>query len=395
MQTNWIIERCRYEFDVSLVDSNGVEKEKLTVSTVKPDDWCYAESIMINSDLTGLHAINPFTGQTLPLVFDTTTNKARIIKGLKKSKGTLNPTGKRVIEDYHLRDWLISRQRYWGTPIPIVHCQGCGIVPIPEEDLPVVLPEDVTFQGKGGSPLAQKEDWVRTICPRCKGPARRETDTMDTFMDSSWYFIRYTDAQNKNAIASQEAIKKWLPIDVYVGGVEHAILHLLYARFMNRFVMEELGVAISEPFAGLITQGLVEGLTHKCPTTNRYLKPSEIIQQGKEMVVRTTGEPTATNWEKMSKSKHNGVDPVDLVAIYGADTLRLCVLFKAPPEVPLRWNIREIAGPQRWIIRLLNLAERVASLSENQGDVQRKGGLEDSLHKTINAVRGVDALSYV
>lgn len=230
----------------------------------------------------------------------------------------------------------------------------------------MVLPtKDVPFTGRGGSPLAHLSAWVKTRCPSCGGPAQRETDTMDTFMDSSWYFFRFADPHNQTLPAAPEAIQSWLPVDAYVGGIEHAIMHLLYARFISIFLTDELGLqGQGEPFDALITQGLVEGLTYRCPSTGRYLCPGEYTVDPRDptkaiMMVDASEVQAQVSWEKMSKSKYNGVDPLDLVQIYGADTLRLCVLFKAPPEVPLGWNTRDIAGPQRWLVRLLNLAERI------------------------------------
>lgn len=198
---------------------------------------------------------------------------------------------------------------------------------------------------------------------------------MDTFMDSSWYFLRNTDPLNKDQIADPKVIAERLPVSVYIGGIEHAILHLMYARFIHRFILQELGLPPTEPFAALITQGLVEGKTYKCPSTGRYLKPDEI-----------THDMTPV-WEKMSKSKHNGLDPVDLVGSFGADVLRLCVLFKAPPEVPLRWNTDEIAGPLRWLVRILNLASRIKNdfIVNINDDVDSKESslLDEAVNKCI------------
>lgn len=251
------------------------------------------------------------------------------------------------------------------------------------------LPENVQLTGKGGSPLGHLKDWCRTSCPACGQPeAQREIDTMDTFMDSSWYYWRYCSPTGPlNDQTSLQAVQQMLPVDVYIGGTEHAILHLLYARFIHKFLSERLlGSArereqaqhhciSSEPFARLITQGLVEGLTYQCPKTGRYLCPEEIVSDPStsKVVLRATGEEPTVTWTKMSKSKHNGVEPTSLVAIYGADVLRLCVLFKAPPEVTLKWNTRDIAGPQRWLVRLLNLAERIAQASK-EGTTAVTGG---------------------
>lgn len=228
---------------------------------------------------------------------------------------------------------------------------------------------------------------------RCGKMAERETDTMDTFMDSSWYFARYTDAKNEEKIFNPDLVSKWLPIDVYVGGIEHAILHLLYARFINRFLMEELKVeGRDEPFSALITQGIVSGLTYKCQETGRYLPPNEVSISGsnKSASITATGKPVTVDWEKMSKSKYNGIDPVDLVAKYGADTLRILILFKAPPEVPLCWNTVDIVGPQRWLVRLLNLYKRIIS------EKGHKPGKENSTERLTSVLNKAikDVLDY-
>ncbi len=263
-------------------------------------------------------------------------------------------------------------------------------VPVPEDQLPVVLPtvESVKGSGAGSSPLARETAWATVACPQCgRSDAQRETDTMDTFMDSSWYFLRFcsdhfgsTSAKGRLPQAITADISKWMPIDTYIGGIEHAIMHLLYARFISLFLHDQSGAGggsyTGEPFMGLITQGLVEGITHKCPTSGRYLRPEEIAcatedqaasgtalpaAPGSRMIVRASGLATVASWEKMSKSKYNGVDPLSLVQAHGADALRLCVLFKAPPEVPLQWSDRDISGSTRWLVRLFNLASAVAA----------------------------------
>ncbi|MBM4136079.1 MAG: leucine--tRNA ligase [Nitrospira sp.] len=232
-----------------------------------------------------------------------------------------NGLGKSVV-NYKLRDWGISRQRYWGTPIPVVYCDQCGIVPVPEKDLPVILPEDVRFTGKGGSPLLESEKFLYTVCPTCGGKARRETDTMDTFVDSSWYFVRYCFKKGEIALDSElrtsnSELKYWMPVDQYIGGVEHAVLHLLYSRFFTR-VLRDLGlINFSEPFTNLLTQGMV-------------------IKDG----------------AKMSKSKGNVVDPNYLLQKYGADTARLFSLFAAPPERDLDWSDKGVEGAYRFLNRL-------------------------------------------
>ena len=232
--------------------------------------------------------------------------------------------GKGTVQ-YRLRDWGISRQRYWGTPIPIVYCEACGVVPVPEEDLPVILPANVTLTGQGESPLANAPEFVNTKCPRCGGPARRETDTMDTFVDSSWYFYRYTDPQISSAAINQEAVEYWFPVDQYIGGITHAILHLIYMRFFSK-VMQDIGlVKFSEPVARLFTQGMV-------------------LKGG-----------TA-----MSKSKGNVVDPTEMCAKYGADTVRIYTMFAAPPEKDFDWSETAIEGASRFLHRVHRLVGKYA-----------------------------------
>ena len=231
--------------------------------------------------------------------------------------------GKRTV-NYRLRDWNISRQRYWGAPIPVVYCDKCGMVPLKEEDLPVVLPLDVKTRPDGRSPLPEYEEFLHTTCPRCNGPARRETDTMDTFVESSWYFARYSDARKSDAPFDPEALKYWLPVDQYIGGIEHAILHLLYSRFFVK-ALRDLGyVEFDEPFANLLTQGMV-------------------LKDG----------------AKMSKSKGNVVDPDEMINRYGADTVRLFCLFAAPPEKDMEWSDSGIEGAHRFLNRLWRLVQEL------------------------------------
>ena len=254
--------------------------------------------------------------------------------------------GRRVV-NYRLRDWGISRQRYWGTPIPIIYCERCGAVPVPEKDLPVVLPEDVKFTGKGGSPLAESESFLNTECPSCNGKARRETDTMDTFMDSSWYYVRYCSRKDGPAL-DKENIGYYMPVDQYVGGVEHAVLHLLYSRFFMR-VIRDLGISdVSEPFQRLLTQGMVCMETVRCPE-HGWLYPSEA--EG-EVCAKCGRSVERGRTEKMSKSKRNIVDPDHLINTYGADTARLFSLFAAPPENDLQWSEKGVEGAHRFIQRI-------------------------------------------
>ncbi|MBL1210170.1 leucine--tRNA ligase, partial [Geminocystis sp. GBBB08] len=262
-----------------------------------------------------------------------------------------NDYGKKRIQ-YRLRDWLISRQRYWGCPIPVIHCKDCGIVPVPSSDLPVKLPENVEFSGRGASPLAKIDDWINVPCPKCGKSAKRETDTMDTFIDSSWYFFRYTDATNQNEPFNFHQVNDWMSVDQYVGGIEHAILHLLYSRFFTKVVRDRGLVNVDEPFKRLLTQGMVQGLTYKTRQTGKYLTVDQIIYQNGECRDKETNEPVATFYEKMSKSKYNGVDPQVVLSKYGADTARMFILFKAPPEKDLEWQDADVEGQFRFLNRV-------------------------------------------
>lgn len=282
--------------------------------------------------------------------------------------------------NYRLRDWLISRQRYWGCPIPIIHCPDCGAVPVPDAQLPVQLPEDVAFSGKG-SPLLKLDAWVNTTCPSCGHPAKRETDTMDTFMCSSWYFMRYPDAQNSEQVFDPAIENDWMPVDQYVGGIEHAILHLLYSRFFTKVVRDRGLLKCDEPFQRLLTQGMVQGKTYKNPKTGKYVMPQDIADHDNP-VDPTTGDALVTVYEKMSKSKHNGVAPSDVVNKYGADTARMFILFKAPPEKDLEWDDADVEGQSRF----LNRVWRLVSESGVQG-TNGHFNPPDALSKSEKALR--------
>lgn len=277
--------------------------------------------------------------------------------------------GKAKIQ-YRLRDWLISRQRYWGAPIPIVHCPKCGAVPVPTADLPVQLPENIEFTGKGGNPLAQLADWVNVPCPSCRTPAKRETDTMDTFIDSSWYFLRYTDARNPDKIFDTDRVNEWMPVDQYVGGVEHAILHLLYSRFFTKVLSNRPDedrpdsklLKFDEPFKRLLTQGMVQGLTYVNPTTEGKDKwiPFAAVNADNP-IDPTTGEPLELVYATMSKSKGNGVAPEEVIAKYGVDIARMFILFKAPPEKDLEWDDADVEGQSRFLNRVWRLVADFAN----------------------------------
>lgn len=260
---------------------------------------------------------------------------------------------------YRLRDWLISRQRYWGTPIPVIHCPNCGIVPVPQSDLPVLLPDNVEFTGKG-SPLAKMEDWVNVACPSCGTPAKRETDTMDTFIDSSWYFLRYPDASNQDQVFDSAKTNDWMPVDQYVGGIEHAILHLLYSRFFTKVLRDRGLIDCDEPFKRLLTQGMVQGLTYKNAVTGKYIPSAEVDATNPKDP--ETGEALEVFYEKMSKSKYNGVDPLQVMEKYGVDTARMFILFKAPPEKDLEWDDADVEGQFRFLNRVWRLVTEFAVL---------------------------------
>ncbi len=296
--------------------------------------------------------------------------------------------GKRVI-NYKLRDWGISRQRYWGTPIQIIYCEKCGVVPVPEDELPVILPEDVKLTGTGGSPLADSEKFVKTNCPKCKGKARRETDTMDTFVDSSWYFIAYCfdncriDFNSEIKLSPPQnpppgkggqrgGINYWMPVDQYIGGVEHAVLHLLYSRFFTR-VIKDLGIInSSEPFTNLLTQGMVCKETLRCPE-HGWLFPEDVKD---EKCVKCGKAVERGRVEKMSKSKKNVIDPDHLINKYGADTSRLFSLFAAPPERDLEWSDQGVEGAHRFLNRIWGIVYK----NRNALCVKRDELKEDIFH---------------
>ncbi|HEX8257118.1 MAG TPA: leucine--tRNA ligase [Allosphingosinicella sp.] len=288
---------------------------------------------------------------------------------------------------WRLRDWGVSRQRYWGTPIPIIHCEACGAVPVPKDQLPVVLPEDVSFE-LPGNPLDRHQSWSHVDCPKCGAAARRETDTLDTFVDSSWYFIRFASQPGDRPFDASVA-ESWLPVDQYIGGVEHAILHLLYARFWTRALKRIGRIAVDEPFKGLFTQGMVTHETYKAGDGS-WLSPHEVRRDGDDWVHIESGQPvTAGRVEKMSKSRKNTVDPDTIVDQYGADAVRWFMLSDSPPERDLPWSEAGIEGSWRFVQRLW----RIGSNAETGMGEDR--ALDRKLHQTIAAVAAnIEALAF-
>ncbi len=298
------------------------------------------------------------------------------------------------VTQWRLRDWGISRQRYWGCPIPFIHCESCGVVPVPRESLPVKLPDDVEFTGSG-NPLDKHPTWKHTTCPTCGGKAERETDTMDTFMDSSWYYLRYLCPEADQPL-EKTAMDYWMAnggVDQYIGGIEHAVLHLLYARFFTKALNDGGYVSAPEPFARLLCQGMVIGNTYQAPNGD-YIYPSMVRWEGSKAFHKETGEELKVSpAEKISKSKNNGDSPDALLEKYGADTLRLFILFAAPPERDLEWSESAIEGAWRFLNRVWALAQKSLALGTAEGPENRD--LKRKIHQTIAKVtRDVESFSY-
>jgi leucyl-tRNA synthetase len=291
--------------------------------------------------------------------------KDEVARRLERETRGNQPVAQRQV-NYRLRDWGISRQRYWGCPIPIIHCKACGVVPVPVKDLPVLLPDDVDFD-KPGNPLDRHPTWKHVACPQCGQPATRETDTMDTFVDSSWYYARFTDPWIKTAPTDRKVVDRWLPVDQYIGGIEHAILHLLYSRFFTRAMKATGHVGVDEPFAGLFTQGMVVHETYR-KADGSWAAPAEVKIEGADSARRatlaTTGEAIEIGpVEKMSKSKRNTVDPDDIISSYGADTARWFMLSDSPPERDVNWTEQGVQGAWRFTQRLWRLVGDAAEIA--------------------------------
>lgn len=390
MQQNWIGEPNGYSFDLELLyinplHGNELKLKTITVWTKRPEKMSNPSFIAIKSNhilndsgknchLLDVSAKNPFNdGTTIPIIvydelefnpqldtyigiapeneydkdiadklwlqYDETLPQEKNRDSILKKAKNKNIGG--YLQSARIRDWLISRQRYWGTPIPIVHCEKCGSVPVPESQLPIVLP-DITIDESGKPiPLAKRTDWLNTICPKCKTEnAIRESDTMDTFMDSSWYYLRYLNPKSTKYIFDKSFAKKFMPVDLYIGGIEHAVLHLYITRFVMQFLHKIGLINFTEPFKRLLVQGMVNGRTYVAKD-GRYLQEYEVSilneKQNKAEEI-STGMPVQLQWEKMSKSKKNGVDPLELFAEYSIDTIRLIMLADVAPKTPRNWS---------------------------------------------------------
>jgi len=299
--------------------------------------------------------------------------------------------------NYRLRDWGVSRQRYWGCPIPIIHCPECGIVPVPKRDLPVTLPEDVAFD-RPGNPIDRHPTWKHVDCPACKGAAVRETDTFDTFMDSSWYFARFCSPQ-ANVPVDRAAAAYWMPVDQYIGGIEHAILHLLYSRFFCRAMSRTGHLDCDEPFSSLFTQGMVIHETYRAKSGD-WVEPAEVDKRDNGCFHRKSGEAlTLGPPEKMSKSRKNVVDPEEIIARYGADTARWFMLSDTPPERDIEWTEAGVAGSWRFVQRLWRMINESAGRPVGEGPFTLYSGtaleIRIAAHRTLDAVgRDIEALRF-
>ena len=343
-------------------------------------DWDYASGACV--DLGTLVHSSDFSGLTSEQA------KIKMTAYLEQQQQGNSTT------EYRLRDWGVSRQRYWGAPIPMIQCENCGDVPVPEHDLPVVLPDNVTINGEGGSPLAQHPEFYQVACPKCAQDARRETDTFDTFMESSWYYARFLNPHNQESILSEEA-KTWTPVDQYVGGIEHATMHLLYSRFIHK-VLRDFGLVTSnEPFTRLLCQGMVLSESfHRVSEAgekiyiNRQDLNFELDGQGRvqHAIEKSTGLQVSQGLlEKMSKSKNNGVDPNQLILAYGADTVRLFSMFAAPPEQTLEWSDAGVEGAFRFLKRFWK--QTYEHINQNQSQLQSSYVVKSQLSQQQQEMR--------
>jgi leucyl-tRNA synthetase len=325
-----------------------------------------------------------------------TPNEAQgeVVRRLEREMFLGRPSAERKI-NFKLRDWGVSRQRYWGCPIPVIHCLECGVVPAPRESLPIALPPDVTFDAPG-NPLERHPTWKNVACPKCGRAAERETDTMDTFVDSSWYFARFTDPTNQSAPTTRSAVDRWLPVDQYIGGIEHAILHLLYSRFFTRAMKETGHLGVKEPFAGLFTQGMVVHETYRSENGS-WLAPTEIRFDQTESPRRVFSLKDGSRVEigpieKMSKSKRNTIDPDDIIGSFGADTARWFMLSDSPPDRDVIWSEEGIEGAARFVQKLWRLIGDIADFASSSKSTCAFGEFANSIRKVAHgALAKVDA----
>ncbi|WP_341758230.1 leucine--tRNA ligase [Candidatus Tisiphia endosymbiont of Ditula angustiorana] len=342
------------------------------------------KQVVINEDIQIDVCLGAYTGDGIMINSDF-LNGLAVQDAKQKSIEELEKRGlgKRTI-NYRLKDWGVSRQRYWGCPIPIIHCLTCGITPVPKEQLPITLPNDVTFDGHG-NPLDSHPTWKHTNCPKCQKPAIRETDTLDTFFESSWYFTRYCNVDAKD-MTDKQACDYWLPVDQYIGGIEHAVMHLLYARFFTKVMNEQGYLNIREPFTSLLTQGMVLHATYK-DANNNWLYPNEVTKQSNKWVHKNTGEEVFQGRiEKMSKSKKNVVDLESILANHSADAIRLFVLSDSPPEKDCEWSANGLEGCSRFISKLENMAEVLINSEITETPRNRLNKLTKLTHHTIKHV---------
>jgi len=433
-QENWIGDCCGTNIEYKVKIDGQISDKSVRVWTDKPEFMHGAQFILMHPDhilsdivQDNTSALCPITNREIPI---SVTSDIQFSRGSQTLLGLpcVNETHKNILSERkvrfardvpntvlaynredilkilqekgigghltssNLKDWLISRQRYWGTPIPIVHCDTCGHVPVPRDQLPVKLPRitgDTLASSRGPSPMLQCEDWVNTTCPKCGGPAKRETDTMDTFVDSSWYFLRYLDSQNDKEPFSADSAKN-MPVDLYIGGLEHAYLHLYFARFFMHFLHSVNMVECKEPFVNLITQGMVKSRSYRLKGSQKYIKPSDVYSEGGKFFQNETKLPVVTEWEKMSKSKYNGVDPQEMIDKYGCDTVRLMMLCNVGPSSDRNWDEDTYPGIRNMQIKLFKLVHQAVELQnkvlpemrydEEMQDYRNKLRQERNLH---------------
>lgn len=342
------------------------------------------KQVVINKDVQMDVYSEPYTGDGMMINSDF-LNDLAVQDAKQKSIEEFEKRGlgKRTI-NYRLKDWGVSRQRYWGCPIPIIYCSVCGTVPVAEKDLPITLPSDVTFYGNG-NPLDLHPTWKDTNCPKCQKQAIRETDTLDTFFESSWYFTRYCNVAAKD-ITDKQACDYWLPVDQYIGGIEHAVMHLLYSRFFTKVMNEQDYLSIREPFNNLLTQGMVLHATYK-DANNNWLYPDEVIKESDKWINKNTGEEVVQGRiEKMSKSKKNVVDLESILTNHSADAIRLFVLSDSPPEKDFEWSANGLEGCSRFISKLENMAEILINSEITEGSSNKSNKLTKLTHYTIKHV---------